>query len=356
MSARRVASLALFLVTLTCGDSMFSCYHNNRLHQMLLRQRTVKASFLETSSRLRGGTYDAFACTKMMTADRCALAANFGAPSDRNCAWCQSTISPDVSTCVKIADVDFYEERDYLCAPHATRAQLMGGRPGVPFAERPDEDALIPRHHKSWGTHEFCSAVEVLFGGMKSFDWDRYPEVKSRVGDITFMDDAKETKISPSSMESIAEKIWRSRYPGAVFAEKCKSIFGDICVHQCLSLAALYDEAARPGVLGEGARDAYTADWEMDEGDFVQSKMAIDAVDQYSMEGGLVVQNKDMIGRDRVPAVRQVKMSGGEIKAPNPTRRMKYLMWKSDCVRCLDEDACLPECLSSEAPCYEPRA
>ena len=312
-----------------------TCYHNNPIHQALYEVKPTK--FIEVSP---------FDCNQMTEVHRCALTSSFR----QECAWCVSQTNPTVRKCVNMDAIDFEEQRGFMCAPHATRAQLATGQAGVRFGwkSKSPETNLIPPRHKPWGTWEFCNAMEAIFGGQTKFEFEKYEDVKTKLDAVEFMDEAKGATLSATKLQSMLEAVWTAKYPADVFVTKCKEVMGEICRLECISLSRIYEHASRPGVEAYAGRaDKFTNDWEMSESDYRKSMMGHQDYLDGQMEGAEWTSHKDLLGRNYVPSIRKV-----DIQRLKQNRVLHYRFSAKDCIQCLDHDVCTPDCLrGGTTPC-----
>jgi len=326
-----------------------TCMNDNNIRQALFRQKRSERFllFLETSND--------FECAKMNTAHRCAMASAFG--PEKNCAWCVSRTTADTKICVQMNNVDFYEQRDFDCAPHVTAAELARGEPGVRFGKNykdsyPNEDHLIPRRRRSWGYLEFCGAAEAIYGGSFA-SYTSIPEVKKAIESVTFYDaNVEEKQLTRDTVGTLLESIREAERPGPVFYKTCTWVFGEICKEECRGLARLYVEASRPGIETSGARTSFSQNWELNENDYLQSSMGRSMESEGGATlGGTYMLMKNFLGRREVPSLRPLTVREGALKAPGMMHTLKYMMSAKDCVRCLRDDVCMPDCLSPMTPC-----
>ena len=337
---RLISMISMWAVLTDCTNlrntPRVTCYHNNPIHQALYEVKPTK--FIELSP---------FDCKEMTTLDRCALTSSFR----QECAWCVSQTNPTVRKCVNMDAIDFEEQRGFMCAPHATRAQLATGQPGVRFGwkSKQPQTNLIPPRHKPWGTWEFCNAMESLFGGQPSkFDFEKYDDVKTRLSNVNFMDEAKGAKLNAGQLQKMLTSVWTAQYPADMFVMKCKEVMGEVCRLECISLARIFEHASRPGVEAYAGRaDKFTNDWEMSEADYRKSMMGHSDYLDGQMEGGDWTNHKDLLGRNYVPGIRKV-----DIPRLKENRVLHYRLSAKGCIRCLDHDVCTPDCLlGGTSPC-----
>lgn len=333
-----------------------TCHYNNKVFQKLFRRYTPLPSFLQLSASLESDPPPP-ECEGQVNVNSCAMVTSLA--EEQDCAWCMSPVQTSKTKCISREDVPKFEALGMLCAPHASREDLgkedEEDRVGLTFSLEDKSDELFPPHHAPWGHQEFCSAMEVFFGATASLE--EQPALEARLGKYEYDDLAGETKkATKKTLDANLKEIWTSPFPGEIFEFYCVSYFGEICQHECLLLSKLFDAASRPGVEAfAGAPDRYTADWEMSEGDYVQSEAAKEADEKGAvLEGGLLIENQDRRGRAWLPAVRQLKIEkDGEIRVLDKptTRRLHYRLGAGDCMRCLTESVCTPECLVAGTPC-----
>lgn len=366
------------------GDVEASCMNDNNIRQSLFRSKHRDHDnlfLLETEEAVAEGRShfrskhrnhdnvlflleieeaegNPLACTKMTTSHRCAMASSFG--PQKNCAWCISVTMPDTTfKCVPIADVDFYEDRDFICAPHATAVELASGQPGVRFGKnygthKANENGLIPRRRPNWGNEAFCGAMEAVFGGGTS-SYMKDEDVKKRMESIEYMDEGGDVKkLTVPNMNGIQTNIWDAVEPDKVFVTACRSIVGDICSRECVQLSWLYKEASRPGFEAmAGARTTFTQNWELNEADYFASPVGSSSDEDGGVSyGSAYVPNKKLLGRHALHSLRPLALTDGDkLKTPGQMHTLKYLLSAKDCVRCLRDGVCMPDCLNAMSPC-----
>lgn len=323
-------------------DVAATCYYNNKIFQATRELTPAPAAFLElwTSVAALQGK-EGKECTDQRNAHKCAMDASLGVKQD--CAWCMDFVQTSVGQCIKRDDVDYWESQGLECAPHASREDQANHdeekRVGKSFSQKWKDGGLVPAHHAAWGHIEFCTAVEALFGATKELE--AQPALKKRFKNLKLRDiKNKETAVSAKFLDDGLKEIWDSKHPGETFVVLCTNYLGEICRHECMLLSAIFDEAARPGIEAfAGAPDQYTSDWELAENGYLGSAMGL-------------VENKELRGAPWIPSIRVLENNKkGPNKEGTTIRKLHYRMWADDCVRCLTESVCMPECLVAETPC-----
>ena len=124
----------------------------------------------------------------------------------------------------------------------------------------------------------------------------------------------------------MSDELSKGESPPNDFTSVCLGMFGNVCLPQCRTLANLYDEASRPGADEVGGKDGNNNVWDK-------------------------VNDKNDQGRwDTSRNIASAGEFSGKKEDYGPTfvrneRKLVYQMTQSDCVKCLKEDDCTPDCL-----------
>ena len=190
--------------------------------------------------------------------------------------------------------------------------------------------------------------MEAIFGGQESkFEFEKYEDVKTKLGAVEFMDEAKGATLSATKLQSMLEAVWTAQYPADVFVTKCKEVMGEVCRLECISLSRIYEHASRPGVEAySGRADKFTNDWEMSESDYRKSMMGHQDYLDGQMEGA------EWTNHNGFTRTYRVLVFGASIYVSKQKRVLHYRFSAKDCIQCLDHDVCTPDCLrGGVTPC-----
>ncbi len=162
----------------------------------------------------------------------------------------------------------------------------------------------------AWSPYQLCERLVRFFGGDAA---------------------ANDMRIAPS--------------PPAAFAAQCLGMLGNVCLPQCRQLGALYDEASRPGAGEFGGLDGNNNAWDASTGKGSSFEGRVG-------DGGKPKRSQGRWDATRgIPAAAERSDEGGGASAPfgpvpNPAGRvLAYHLTQADCVKCVVEADCVPDCL-----------
>jgi hypothetical protein len=370
-------------------DTEHDCYWSNRIYQAELRKEEETPLLqLQISSRihLRGDS-----CTAQKTRDTCAENSQLELKESRKplsqCGWC---VKGEQKMCAPCSQVRSKEIEGYTCAPntnschHPSDAESRGISAKPKVEEKPKQPPK-PDNTKPCDTApgaDPCELSEAQKQGKLSIgvnipppekqidpkfptpeaapvDADD-PKAKKPKADDPVLPEERESKEQNIFDEPVrygsavipwnthrfcervvfqvapqipSEEISNSESPESEFTATCLGLFGNVCLTQCRTLGVLYDEASRPGANEIGGLDGNNNLW-----------------DSLEPVGG--EKNKDN-EQGRFDTARGIPTAGkrsGETKTYGPTfvrnkRKLAYQMTQSDCLKCLKEDDCVPDCL-----------
>jgi hypothetical protein len=145
--------------------------------------------------------------------------------------------------------------------------------------------------------------------------------------------------------DAVANDMRIAPSPPAAFTAQCLGMFGNVCLPQCRQLGGLYDEASRPGAGEYGGLDGNNNAWDasMGKGGAVKGGVG---------EAGKPKESQGRWDATRgIPAAAERSDEGGGASAPfGPVpkavgRVLAYHLTQTDCVKCVLEADCVPDCL-----------
>ena len=156
-----------------------------------------------------------------------------------------------------------------------------------PAAKKPKPDDPVAPEEKNTG--EQNEYDETIRWGSAVLPWNMYQWCERLLKEMS-------TYIS-------SDELRKAESPSADFTASCLGMFGNVCLPQCRTVANLYDEIARPGEYGGMKGGEEEGRWDVDRG--------IPMAPTYDYK----------------------------------KRTLVYRLSQEDCVKCLKEDDCVPDCM-----------
>lgn len=367
-------------------DTQNDCYWSNRIYQKELRkeEETPIISFIEIEKHQT----DLYAenCLAQIKQSDCVTTSQIEYKQSRKplsqCGWC---IKDEKEMCTPCSQVRAKEVQGYVCSPntnvcyHPPGAEDRGGdsKPRIdpkptkapkpdaskPCATAPGADPCEVSKSKpsdfSIGSNLPASKKQrdpnlpepepalVLPGSSTEHKKDDpvLPEEREIKEQNDFDEPIRygaavipwnhyrfcERVVKEVAPKILSEEISKSESPDNDFTAVCLSMFGNVCIKKCRTLSILYDEASRPGANEIGGLDGNNNMW-----------------DRLESSNGKQDQDKDQGRWDTSRSIPTNGLRSGEKFGPTFVRNKRilvYQMTQEDCMKCIKEDDCVPDCL-----------